>query len=161
MKKSDPRFPPRNWYDLKKMLDTFAALFWVLFGYVCPLYDQVLNLWSVLNHPSRKSVKSKFTRIRCSHITWQILEEKRLFFGQSLGTNDFTNRGTRRFPTANLGGLIKDLRRSKFLDLVTIPSQWNNQYNVSTCSTQHGKIQGGNMQSNGVFSGTVQMPTGL
>ena len=41
MKKSDPRRPPRNWYKLKEMLATFAALLWVLFGDVCPLYDQI------------------------------------------------------------------------------------------------------------------------
>ena len=50
------------------MLATFAALLWVLFGYVCPLYDQIYKLWRVLNHPSIKSVKSKFTRIRYAHI---------------------------------------------------------------------------------------------
>ena len=101
-KKSDPMCPPRNWYELKEMLATFAALLWVLFGDVCPLYDQVLKLWRVLNHPYIKAVKSKFTRIRCAHITWQVLEETRLFFDQRLGPNDFTNRGTRRFPTADL-----------------------------------------------------------
>ena len=40
-KKSDPRRPPRNWYELKDMLATFSALLWVLFGDVCPLYDQI------------------------------------------------------------------------------------------------------------------------
>ena len=39
MKKIDPRHPPRNWYELKEVIATFAALLWVLFGYVCPLYD--------------------------------------------------------------------------------------------------------------------------
>ena len=57
MKKTDPRRPPRNWYELKEMLATFAALLWVLFGGVCPLYDQVFKLWRVLNHPLLKSVK--------------------------------------------------------------------------------------------------------
>ena len=44
MKKSDPRRPPRNWYELKEMLAAFAALLWVLFGDVCPLCDQILKL---------------------------------------------------------------------------------------------------------------------
>ena len=44
MKKVDPRRPPRNWYELKEMLATFAALLWVFFGDVCPLYDQVLKI---------------------------------------------------------------------------------------------------------------------
>ena len=92
------------------MLATFAALLWVLFGYVCPLYDQIYILWRVLNHPYIKTLKSKNTRIWCAHITWQVLEETRLFFDQRLVPNDFTNRGPRIFPTADLGVLIKDVR---------------------------------------------------
>ena len=93
------------------MLATFAALLWVLFGDMCPLYDQIYKLWRVLNHPSILAVKSKFTRIWCAHRTWQLFEETRLFFDQRLGPNDFTNRGQRRTPTAHLGGLIEDVRR--------------------------------------------------
>ena len=120
MKKADPRRPPRNWYELKEMLSTFAAWLWVLFGDVCPLYDQIYKLWMVLNHSSIKEVKSKFTRIRCAHITWQVLEETGMFFDQRLGPNDFTNRGLRRFPTADLGGSIEDVRQKKLLDSVTM-----------------------------------------
>ena len=117
---------------MKEILDTFAVLLWVLFGDVCPMYDQIYKLWRVLNHPSNKEVKSKFTRIRCAHITWQLLEETRLFFDQRLGTNDFTNRVPRRFPTSDLEGLIKDVQLNKLLDSVTITRQWNNQDNVNT-----------------------------
>ena len=81
-----------------------------------------------IESPLYKAVKSKFTRIRCAHITWQVLEETRLFY-QRLGPNDFTNRGPRRFPTADLGGLIEDVRRKKILDSVTMPSKRNNQGN--------------------------------
>ena len=91
MKKVDPRRPPRNCYELKEMLAIFAALLWVLFGDVCPLYDQILKLWGVLNHTSIKSVKSKFIRIGCSHITWQVLEET-IFFNHRILDNEYTNR---------------------------------------------------------------------
>ena len=57
IKKSYPRCSPRDWYELKEMLATFAALLWLLFGDVCPLYDQVLKIWRVLNHSSLKAVK--------------------------------------------------------------------------------------------------------
>ena len=143
------------------MLATFAALLWVFFGYVCPLYDQILNLWRVLKHPSIKAVKSKITSIKCTHITWKVLEETRLFFDQRMGPNYFTNRGPRILTTADLGGLIKDVRRNEFLDSVKMPSQWNNQDYVNTWSTHHVKVQGVNMQANGVFPGTVQKPTSL
>ena len=106
MEKVYPMRSPVNWYELKKMLATFAESFWVLFGDVCPLYDQILKLRRGLKRPYTKSVKSKFTRIRCAHITWQVLEETRLFFNQWLVPNDFTNRVPRRLPPADLGGLI-------------------------------------------------------
>ena len=82
-------------------------------------------------------------------------------FYQQLGPNDFTYRGPRIFPTAYLGGLIEDARGNKFLDSVTMPRQWNNQENINTWGTHHGKIQGVNIQANGFFPGTVQRPTSL
>ena len=109
MKKADPRSLQINWYELKEMLATFAELLWVLFGDMCLLYDQSYKLWRVLNNPSIKVVKSKFTRTWCAHITWQVLDETRLFLDQRLGPNDFTNRGPRRFHTADLGVLIEDV----------------------------------------------------
>ena len=84
-----------------------------------------------------------------------------MFFDQRLGTNDFTNRGPRRFPTSDLGGLIEDVRREKFLYSVTMPRQWNNQNNMNTWGTHQGKSQGGNMQATGVFPDNVQRPTYL
>ena len=117
------------------MIATFAALLWVLFGDVCPLYDQIYKLWRVLNHPSIKSVKSKFIRIWCAHITWQVLEKIILIFDQRLGPNYFKNRGPRRFLTADLGGSIEDIRGKNFLDSVTMPMQWNNQENINTWGT--------------------------
>ena len=71
------------------------------------------------------------------------MEETSLFSDQRLGPNDFTNKVPRIFPTADLGGLIKDVRRNKFLDSVIMPRQWNNQENVNTWGTHQGKIQGG------------------
>ena len=78
-----------------------------------------------------------------------------------MGLNEFTNRGPRRSPTVDLGGLIEDVRRNKLLDSVTMPRQWNNQESVNTWANHHGKIQGGDMQANGVFSGAIQSPTDL
>ena len=100
-KKEYPRRPPKNWYELKEMLATFAALLWVLFGDVCPLYDQIHKLWRVLKHPSIKAVKSKISRIRCTYITWQVLEETRLFFDQQVGPNELKNMGTIRLIIAD------------------------------------------------------------
>ena len=74
---------------------------------------------------------------------------------------EICKRGPIRFPTSNLGGLIEDVRRNKFLVSVTMPMQWNNQENVNTWVNHHVKIQGGNMQENGVFPGTVHNSTSL
>ena len=161
MKKSDPRRLPRNWYELKEMLSTFAALLWVLFEDVFPLYDQIYKLWRVLNHPSIKSVRSKFVRIRCAHITWQVFEETRLFFGQRLGPNYFTNRGPRRFPIYNLGVLIEYVRQNKLLDSVTMLRKWNHQESINTWGNHQSKSQWRNMKANEVYSGNFQRSTSL
>ena len=95
---------------VKRKASYIYALLWVLFGYMCPLYDQINKFWRVLNHPSIKAVMSKFTRIWSAHITWQVLEETRLFFNQQLGPNYLQIGGPRRFPKAELGRLIDDVR---------------------------------------------------
>ena len=140
-------------------MDTFTTLLWVLLGDVLSLYNQVLKLWRVLNQPLLNAVKSKLSQIRCSHISWQVLEEMKQFFYQRPVPNDFTNKGTRRFLTADLGGLIKGVRRNNLLDLVTMPNQWNNHYNGNNWGNRHGKSHGGNMQE--AFLGAVPMQKGL
>ena len=140
------------------MLAKFAALLWELFGDACPLYDKVLKLWRVLNHPSLKAVKSKFTHGRCAQITCQVTEETRMFFGQCLGPNDFTNKGPRGFPTANLGFLVEDVQRNKLLDSITMSRQWITQDHGNNWYTHHYKGQGASIQANGEFSGDVPMP---
>ena len=42
-----------------------------------------------------------------------------------------------------------------------MPRHWNKQYNVNTWATHHVRIQGVNMQANGVFPSIVQKPTSL
>ena len=114
----------------------------------------------VLNHPFLKAIKSKFKQIRCAHITSQVLEETRLFLGQRLGPNNFTDKELKSFSADNLIDLIKYVRCNKLLVLVTIPRQWNNQYNGNNWATCHDKGHRGNMQTNGVFSDAVPMPKG-
>ena len=77
------------------------------------------------------------------------------------GTKIFYKKGPRRFPTADLGELIEDVRRKKILDSVTMPRQWNHKENIDTWGIHQGKSQGGNMQGNGVYLGKVLRPTSL
>ena len=54
-----------------------------------------------------------------------MLEETRLLFAQRLRPDDFVFGGTRRFPMAELTGLIDDVQKNKPLDSVTLPGRWN------------------------------------
>ena len=72
-----------------------------------------------------------------------------MFFKQQLGPSDFTNKGPRRFPAADLGGLTEDVRCNKLLDLFTMSRQYNNQYNRNYWATHHGKGHRGNIKANG------------
>ena len=58
-----------------------------------------------------------------------------------------------------MGGLIEVVRQNKLLDSVTIPRQWNHQENINTWGTHQGNIRGGDMQTNGVYSGNIRRPT--
>ena len=52
------------------------------------------------------------------------------------------------------------MRQNKLLNLVTMPRKWNNQDTGNNWEIHHGKVNGGNMQANGVFPGDVPMPNG-
>ena len=47
-----------------------------------------------------------------------------MFFAQRLGPDDFVNGGPRKFPMAELKGLIDDVRQNNPLDSVTITGRW-------------------------------------
>ena len=83
----------------------------------------------------------------------------RLFFDQRLVTNGFTNNGPRRLPTAYLGRLIEDVRRTKLLELVTMPRQWRNQYTGKIGQTNRERVLG--IMCKQIVFGAVQMPKGL
>ena len=110
-----------------------------------------LIYYRVLNHPSLKAVKQTSIRVRCAHITWQVLEETRLFFDQRLGPNDFMNK---------ILGLIEYVRRNKLLYLVTMPRKCNNQNTGNHWATHEGKGKGDNMQEHGFPPSDFPMPKG-
>ena len=120
MKKSDPLNPPGNMYALGEKLYTFAALLWTFFGDLFLLQISVFRLWEILNIEAVRKNRSKFTPLRCAQVTWQVLEDTRLFFVQSPGPNYFSRGGPRHFLMADLTGLIDDVQQKKPLYLVTI-----------------------------------------
>ena len=68
---------------------------------------------------------SKFTPLHCAKVTWQVLEEKILFFAQRSDPDYFANGGPNRIPMAELTGLIDDVQSNKLLGSVTLLGRYN------------------------------------
>jgi len=124
LRRADPRRPPRGYYEMKENIATFASLLFVCFGHKCPLYIQIYRIYKVLDTSLLRDQKSKFGRLRCAQLTWQIIEECRSFFAQRCAPVDFTSGGPISYPTSELGGLLEDLKRGKPLDTINLPRQW-------------------------------------
>ena len=118
-------------------------------------------MMEVIESPLYKSREAKIYKDSVRPHNLESIGGNKTFFNQWLVPNDLTNRGPRRSPTADLGGLIKDVRRNTFLYSVTTPRQWNHKKNMNTWVTHQGKSQGGNMQANGFYSDNTQRPTAV
>ena len=71
--------------------------------------------------------RPKLTPLRCAQVTWQVLEEKILFFAHISAPGNFVYGGTQSFIMAELKGLIDDVQNNKSLYLVNLPGRWNFQ----------------------------------
>ena len=75
LRKTDPRLPPQNYYEVKLMVGTYASFLFSGFGHRCPLYINVLALYRILDHEVMQEHTEKFNQSTCAQLTWQLLEE--------------------------------------------------------------------------------------
>ena len=97
-RKSEPRLPPRGYYQLKLILATYAALLHKISGDHFPLYKNVLLLFRILYHDKMDGQEHQFTRVNFVQLTWQVVEESRFYFNQKLNPDVFENGGIGSYP---------------------------------------------------------------
>ena len=124
LRKTDPRLPPQNYYEMRLMVGTYTSFLFSGFGHRCPLYINGLALYRTLDHEVMQEHTEKFTRSKCAQLTWQLLEESRFFFRQRLIADDFENGGPYAYPMSKMGSLLDEVRRHKNLLVDTLPRQW-------------------------------------
>ncbi len=78
--KKDPRPPASNYLELLRDVGSFCALVWTLFGDQCDSFQNLFDLWTMLNSEQVHAKADKFGPLMVRQITWAILEDSRQFF---------------------------------------------------------------------------------
>jgi hypothetical protein len=85
---SNKRDPPTDYFSLKVMVGTYAALLCVLFGEKCHLYEMMMKLYKILDLEEVFTNRYAFDALKCKQITWAIFEDSRSFFWKKVSPLD-------------------------------------------------------------------------
>ncbi len=87
--KERPLLPPMVCETLWKMLTTYAAKLWMLWGKKCAHYILVLTVVKILYQEEMESSADNFTPMLCEQITCAVIEDSRWFFYKKMQKKDF------------------------------------------------------------------------
>jgi hypothetical protein len=103
--RKDPRPPASTYLELLHDVGTFCALTRTLFGEQCDYFQNLFDLWTMLNSKQVYAKSEQFGPQMVRQITWAILEDSRQFFFKTM-TEEELAWGNARFPTSNLMNII-------------------------------------------------------
>jgi hypothetical protein len=122
--RKDPRPPASNYLELLRDVGTFCALTRTLFGDQCDYFQNLFDLWSMLNSEQVYAKAEHFTPLMVRQITWAVIEDSRQFFFKTMTEEDLA-RGNARFPTSNLMNIIgTDVAKGVEIRLGNLPEKW-------------------------------------
>jgi hypothetical protein len=132
--RKDPRPPASTYFELLRDVGTFCALVHTLFGDHCDYFQNLFDLWMMLNSEQVYAKSDQFGPQMVRQITWAILEDSRQFFFKTMTEEEITRR-TARFPTSNLMNIIgTDVSKGVEIHLGNFPEKWRQEQSSSTRS---------------------------
>ena len=122
--KTDPVSPPKDFDELRKCTNTYAALLFSLHGEFNDHYDKVYDVALMLksNTIARRDVN--FDRLLCSQIAWAYIEDQRDNFADPMQPNDFRRGKKIKFPQSSLDFITEKIRFQSKFERADYPWQW-------------------------------------
>ena len=160
--KKDPCPPASTYLELLHDVGTFCALIRTLFGDQCDYFQNLYDLWTMLNSEQVYAKLEQFNPQMVRQITWAILEESRQFFFRTM-TEDELAWGNAWFPTSHLMNIIgTDVSKGVEIRLGNFPDKWKHDTNGSPRSTVRPTLQpiGVTSRYTTAFQGAGQIPSG-
>jgi hypothetical protein len=127
---SNKRDPPTDYFSLKVMVGTYAALLNVLFGEKCHLYEMMMKLYKILDLEEVFINRYAFDALKCKQITWAIFEDSRAFFWKKVSPLDLAEGRTMEGVYSMLDDIMADVRYGRNVIRSTFPLAWQDQANV-------------------------------
>jgi hypothetical protein len=135
LSRKDPRPPASTYLELVRDVGTFCALVRTLFGDSCDYFQNLFDLWQMLNSEQVYAKSERFGVAMVRQITWAIIEDSRQFFFRTM-TEEELARGQPRFPTSYLMNIIgTDVFKAVEIRLGNFPEKWK----VETVHTQEAR----------------------
>ena len=136
LSRKDPRPPASTYLELVRDVGTFCALVRTLFGDSCDYFQNLFDLWQMLNSEQVYAKSERFGVAMVRQITWAIIEDSRQFFFRTLTEEDLA-RGQPRFPTSHLMNIIgTDVSKAVEIRMGNFPDKWK----IEAGSTQGARV---------------------
>jgi hypothetical protein len=116
--------PASTYTDLKLNIGTYCGLLWTIFGNHCNYYKELLKIYRILDHEECFTIRNAYTREICARITWAIVDEGHLFFGQNPVALDFAPGTMFTFSTCLLEGITDSVRNAIPIQRAMFPCEW-------------------------------------
>ena len=154
MNKKAVRQPPRDWSELKYLVNTYAVMLRALYGALCPHFKSVWVMRGVI--VKLKEQKSHFNDYACRLLTAHILKDSRFFFSVQLMPKHFegaTQKHEVLWPESFLADAARQVFGLRFntLEIADMPYNWrdNKSDGIKRQATeQGGRSVGGPQQWN-------------
>jgi hypothetical protein len=127
---SSKRDPLTDYFSLKVMVATYAALLAVLFGEKCHLYEMMMKLYKVLDLEEVFTNRYSFDALKCKQIAWAIFEDSRSFFWKKLSPLDLAAGKQVEGVFSMLDDIMADVRYCRNVVRSTFPLAWQDQSNI-------------------------------
>jgi len=125
--KGDPRAPPRTFEAVQKMVATYAAKNYVLWGNRCGFYLALMDIVETMKLKSVVANAELFKMHACRQIVWAIYDDMSQYFLMRL-TPDHFARSTPHcpvvFPRSRLASMLTNIVNGQGPYRLNFPYQW-------------------------------------
>jgi hypothetical protein len=123
LSKGTTRAPADDFWELKMNVTTFMSLVWVLFGSKSNYYKSLLQIHKTLELKKVYALKLKFSPKNRHCITWEILNNGRVFFDDIKTTIDCTGLEM-LFPQSYLIDILNNVWYAVPTEQASFPNIW-------------------------------------
>ena len=117
--------PPMEYHGLHKLMATYQAKLWVLYGNRCPHFQGVKAMVDLLGSNIVEESNSLISPLLCLQLVHEVIIDSRSYFGRPMHPDDFEQPGGPRFKSSTLSRVSDYLYLQTDMPMSgTFPTVW-------------------------------------